>query len=74
MVIVWRIQPRITFLIMHKFMTELTDPQLERYSRHILLDEIDWIGQARLLNGRVLVIGCGGLGSACIAAVWWFFI
>ena len=66
MVIVWRIQPRITFLIMHKFMTELTDPQLERYSRHILLDEIDWIGQARLLNGRVLVIGCGGLGSACI--------
>ncbi len=47
-------------------MTELTDSQLERYSRHILLDEIDLAGQMRLLHAHVLVIGCGGLGSACI--------
>ncbi|MBS1174455.1 MAG: molybdopterin biosynthesis protein MoeB [Burkholderiaceae bacterium] len=47
-------------------MTELTDSQLERYSRHILLDEIDLAGQMRLLHLHALVIGCGGLGSACI--------
>lgn len=45
---------------------DLTDIQLERYSRHILLDEIDWLGQARLLDAHALVIGCGGLGSACV--------
>ncbi len=44
----------------------LSDAQLERYSRHILLDEIDLAGQTRLIKARVLIIGCGGLGSACI--------
>lgn len=47
-------------------MTELTDPQLERYARHILLNQVDLSGQIRLLNSRVLLIGCGGLGSACL--------
>lgn len=47
-------------------MTELNDAQLERYSRHILLNEIDLTGQIRLLDAHVLIIGCGGLGSACI--------
>ncbi len=47
-------------------MSELTDQQLERYSRHILLDAIDLPGQTLLLNARVLIVGCGGLGSACI--------
>jgi tRNA A37 threonylcarbamoyladenosine dehydratase len=47
-------------------MTELNDAHLERYSRHILLNEIDLTGQIRLLDAHVLIIGCGGLGSACI--------
>ena len=41
----------------------MNDQQLLRYSRHILLDEIGIEGQERLLAGRVLVIGAGGLGS-----------
>ncbi|EJN08462.1 molybdopterin-synthase adenylyltransferase MoeB [Herbaspirillum sp. YR522] len=41
----------------------MDDRQLLRYSRHILLDEIDVPGQARLLAARALVIGAGGLGS-----------
>ena len=41
----------------------MTDDDLLRYSRHILLDEIGIEGQARLLAGHALVIGAGGLGS-----------
>lgn len=41
----------------------LTDEQIERYSRQILLPQIGGAGQARLLNGRVLLVGAGGLGS-----------
>lgn len=40
-----------------------TNEQLERYSRHILLKEIGVKGQKKLLNGSVLIIGAGGLGS-----------
>ncbi len=43
----------------------MNDEQLLRYSRHLLLDEIDIAGQERLLNSHVLIIGAGGLGSAC---------
>ena len=46
-----------------KGMAALTPPQLERYKRHLLLDEIGPQGQARLLDSRVLLIGAGGLGS-----------
>jgi len=42
----------------------VNDEQLLRYSRHLLLDEIDLAGQEKLLNSHVLVIGAGGLGSA----------
>lgn len=45
---------------------DLNDAQLARYSRHILLDVIDLEGQARLLGSHILVVGCGGLGSAAI--------
>jgi molybdopterin-synthase adenylyltransferase len=41
----------------------VTDDDLLRYSRHILLDEIGIEGQARLLASHALVIGAGGLGS-----------
>jgi molybdopterin-synthase adenylyltransferase len=41
----------------------LTDQQLLRYSRHILLDELGVEGQQKLLDAHVLVIGAGGLGS-----------
>jgi len=41
----------------------LTDDELLRYSRHILLDEIGIEGQARWLASHALVIGAGGLGS-----------
>jgi len=41
----------------------MTDDQLLRYSRHILLDEIGIDGQQRLLASHALVIGAGGLGS-----------
>ena len=41
----------------------MTDDDLLRYSRHILLDDIGIEGQDRLLSGHALVIGAGGLGS-----------
>lgn len=41
----------------------MTDEQLLRYSRHILLDEVGIEGQQRLLQSHALVIGAGGLGS-----------
>ena len=41
----------------------LTDDQLLRYSRHILLDEIGIEGQDRICGARALVVGAGGLGS-----------
>ncbi len=42
---------------------EITDDQLLRYARHIILDEVGEEGQLRLLNAKVLVVGAGGLGS-----------
>ncbi|AEG94191.1 HesA/MoeB/ThiF family protein [Ramlibacter tataouinensis] len=41
----------------------MTDEDLLRYSRHILLEEIGVEGQERLLASRAVVIGAGGLGS-----------
>jgi molybdopterin/thiamine biosynthesis adenylyltransferase len=41
----------------------MTDDQLLRYSRHILLEEIGIEGQERLTAAHALVIGAGGLGS-----------
>jgi molybdopterin/thiamine biosynthesis adenylyltransferase len=40
-----------------------TDAQLERYSRHIILKEVGVKGQKKLMEGRVLIIGAGGLGA-----------
>lgn len=44
-------------------MTDLTDRQLERYARHVILDEVGEEGQGRLLDAKVLVVGAGGLGA-----------
>lgn len=41
----------------------LTPAQQDRYSRHILLPEVGEKGQEKLLKGRVLLLGAGGLGS-----------
>lgn len=41
----------------------MQDDELLRYSRHILLDDIGIEGQTRILQGRALIIGAGGLGS-----------
>lgn len=40
-----------------------TNDQMERYSRHIILKEVGVKGQQKLMNGKVLVIGTGGLGA-----------
>jgi len=42
----------------------MNDEQLLRYSRHLLLEEIDVAGQEILLGSHILIIGAGGLGSA----------
>ncbi|MDE8342660.1 MAG: HesA/MoeB/ThiF family protein [Acidocella sp.] len=42
---------------------DLTEPEVERYARHILLPDVGGTGQMRLKRAHVLVIGAGGLGS-----------
>ena len=45
---------------------DFSEDQVHRYARHILLQEIGGVGQERLLNAKVLVVGAGGLGSPVI--------
>jgi adenylyltransferase/sulfurtransferase len=40
-----------------------TEKQLERYSRHIILEDVGVKGQQRIMKGKVLIIGAGGLGA-----------
>lgn len=42
---------------------EFTEERLERYSRHILLQDVGIEGQTKLFESKVLIIGAGGLGS-----------
>ncbi len=44
----------------------LSDDQLDRYARHIILREIGGPGQAKLLGAKVLVVGAGGLGAPAL--------
>lgn len=44
----------------------LTDAQLDRYARHIVLKEIGGAGQRRMLEAHVALIGAGGIGSPAI--------
>ncbi|MGR8931969.1 MAG: HesA/MoeB/ThiF family protein [Gammaproteobacteria bacterium] len=41
----------------------MNDEQLLRYSRQIMLPQVDVAGQQKLLNAKVLIVGAGGLGS-----------
>jgi molybdopterin-synthase adenylyltransferase len=49
--------------------TELTDDELERYARHIVLPQVGGIGQRRLKEARIAIVGAGGIGSAAIPAL-----
>lgn len=45
---------------------ELDAREMQRYSRHLLIPEVGALGQRRLKNARVLVLGAGGLGSPAL--------
>ena len=45
---------------------QMSETELERYARHIVMPEIGGVGQMRLRRARVLVIGAGGLGSPAL--------
>jgi adenylyltransferase/sulfurtransferase len=47
----------------------LSDRELERYARHIVLPQVGGVGQNRLKSANVAVIGAGGIGSAVIPAL-----
>ena len=47
----------------------LTDQELERYARHIVLPQVGGVGQRRLRDASVAVVGAGGIGSAVIPAL-----
>jgi adenylyltransferase/sulfurtransferase len=47
----------------------LTDAELERYARHIVLPQVGGFGQRRLIESRVAVVGAGGIGSAIVPAL-----
>ena len=47
----------------------LTDEELDRYARHIVLPQVGGAGQQRLKAARVAVVGAGGIGSAAIPAL-----
>ena len=42
---------------------EFTEDEIQRYARHITLPQVGGVGQRKLMNAKVLVIGAGGLGS-----------
>lgn len=46
-------------------MSDFTNEQIERYSRHIILSEVGGAGQKKIRNASALIVGTGGLGSPC---------
>jgi len=46
--------------------SSLTNAEIARYSRHLVLSDVGMAGQIALKNAAVLVIGAGGLGSPCL--------
>jgi len=47
----------------------LRDEELERYARHIVLPQVGGVGQRKLKESSVAVVGAGGIGSAVIPAL-----
>jgi adenylyltransferase/sulfurtransferase len=47
----------------------LSDAEIERYARHIVLPQVGGVGQRKLKDANVAVIGAGGIGSAVIPAL-----
>jgi len=47
----------------------LSDDELDRYARHIVLPQVGGAGQQRLKEARVIVVGAGGIGSALLPAL-----
>jgi len=45
---------------------EFTEQQIQRYSRHIILQNVGVEGQQRIMEGKVLIVGAGGLGSPVV--------
>jgi len=50
-------------------MAELSDEELDRYARHIVLPQVGGVGQRKLKAAEVAVIGAGGIGSAVVPAL-----
>lgn len=50
-------------------MNGLSDDELERYARHLVLPQIGGIGQRRLKAGKILIVGAGGVASGAIPAL-----
>jgi hypothetical protein len=50
----------------HSAEKSLTNEEISRYSRHLVLSDVGMDGQKALKNSSVLVIGAGGLGSPCL--------
>ena len=47
----------------------LSDKELERYARHIVLPQVGGVGQRRLKAASLAVVGAGGIGSSVIPAL-----
>ena len=45
----------------------LNEEQIERYSRHITLQDVGGVGQEKICNAKVLIIGIGGLGCPLLS-------
>jgi sulfur-carrier protein adenylyltransferase/sulfurtransferase len=50
-------------VIMERELPQLTNDEIKRYSRHLIMPEVGIEGQRKLKAGSVLCIGAGGLGS-----------
>ncbi len=47
----------------------LTDDELDRYARHIVLPQVGGVGQHRLKAARIAVVGAGGIGAGALPAL-----
>ena len=45
-------------------MSKLSNKQIEKYSRQIIIDSFGISGQKKIIGTKVLIIGCGGLGTS----------